>query len=58
MALPRPLFRLFSVFFKQTIQILQQINVITQSHKINVIVRKSLARVLSPVNPASNAFQY
>ena len=24
---PRPLFRLFSVFFKQTIQFLQQINV-------------------------------
>ena len=27
MGQPRPLFRLFSVFFKQTIKILQQINV-------------------------------
>ena len=27
MGQPRPLFRLFSVFFKQTIKILQQVNV-------------------------------
>ena len=31
---PRPLFRLFSVFFKQTFQILQQINVKNNVHPV------------------------